>query len=221
MLHPYTDSYKRKDVNRNMADTKTRSLILASAIKLFGERGKAAVSTADIARDARVNKALIFYHFTSKNELYRTAFLKQLREFVEHVCGRMSEVEPGLPAVETFVRSHIAMLIENKHMVRMIIRELLFCDDETDVAFRDFAEVFKTLRDDIHRSLLSASTRGQIRDVDPLQTIVSIVSLDIFYFLSTPLVRMLNPGVDSDQFEAKRIDHVVDLLMNGLRKQQE
>ena len=205
-----------------MADTTTRSRILTSAIKLFGERGKAAVSTAEIARDAKVNKALIFYHFTSKDELYRTALLKQMREFIDHVHGKMSETDVGLPAVEKFVRTHIAMLLDNRHMARMIIREMLFSDNEKGaVAVKDVAEVFKVIRNDMLHALSSARSSGQIRDVDPFQTIVSIVSIDIFYFLGTPLVRMLNPGADFDQFEAKRIDHVVDLLMNGLRRKQE
>ena len=205
-----------------MADATTKSRILTSAIKLFGKRGKAAVSTADIARDAKVNKALIFYHFTSKDELYRTAFLTQLREFVERIRGKMSEAEPGLPAVETFVRSHIAILMKNKYMARMIIRELLYSGDVRGAALvKDFAEVFKVVRNEMLLALSSARSSGQIRDIDFLQTFVSIVSIDIFYFLGIPLVRLVNPDVDIDKFEEQRIDHVVDILMNGLRRKQE
>ena len=214
--------HHRKEVIYLLSEEKTKSKILASAVKLFGERGKDGVSTGEIARDAQVNKALIFYHFKTKDELYRTVFKSVMNEFVENVHGKMSGGEPGLPAVEAFVRSHIQALEDNKHMANMMIRELLFSDAKESTAIRrDFAEVFKTLRNDILRALSSAGASGQIRAVDPIQTIVSIVSLDVFFFLGKPLVQMINQSVDLDVFESDRIDHVVDILMNGLRKNQE
>jgi len=104
----------------------------------------------------------------------------------------------------------------------MIIRELLYSDDVRGAALvKDFAELFKVVRNDMLLALSSARSSGQIRDIDPLQTFVSIVSIDIFYFLGIPLVRLVNPDVDIDKFEEQRIDHVVDILMNGLRRKQE
>jgi len=204
-----------------MNEEKTKAKIFASATKLFGERGKDGVSTGEIARDAKINKALIFYYFHTKDELYRTVFKSVMNEFVENVRREISEVEPGLPAVEAFVRSHIKVLEENKYMANMMTRELLFSDAKKSTAIRrDFAAVFKTLRNDMLRALSSARTSGQVRDIDPLQTIVSIVSLDVFFFLWRPLVLMINPASDSEKFGSERIDHVVDLLMNGLRKHQ-
>lgn len=204
-----------------MNKQKTRSKILASAIRLFGERGKSGVSTADIARDAKVNKALIFYYFKSKDELYRTIFKDLLAGFVETILQGMSEVEPGLPAVEVFIRNHIKLLSENQNMATLIIRELLLPENAESTVKNEFSEVFEMLRNDMLQALSSARTSGQVRSIDPLQTIVSIVSLDIFYFLGKPLVRMINPSVDNEKFEAERIDHVVDLLLNGLRKREE
>ncbi|MFC1607129.1 TetR/AcrR family transcriptional regulator [Candidatus Latescibacterota bacterium] len=204
-----------------MNKQKTRSKILASAIRLFGEKGKSGVSTADIARDAQVNKALIFYYFKSKDELYRTIFKNLMAEFVEKVSQRMSKVEPGLPAVEVFVRCHIALLKENYHMATMIIRELLLEENADPDIKKECSEVFKMLRDDMLRELSRARAKRQIRGVDPLQTIVSIVSLDIFYFLGKPLVKLINPSVDNEKFETERVDHVVDILLNGLREGEE
>lgn len=48
----------------------TADKILRAADELFCERGYEGVSAADIARRARVKKALVFYHFGSKAELF-------------------------------------------------------------------------------------------------------------------------------------------------------
>jgi AcrR family transcriptional regulator len=45
--------------------------ILAAAAAEFAERGFAGARVDRIARRARVNKAMIYYHFASKQRLYR------------------------------------------------------------------------------------------------------------------------------------------------------
>ncbi len=57
----------RKARSTRRGDTAAR--ILEAADQLLGERGYDGVSVADIAERAGVNKALVFYHFESKDEL--------------------------------------------------------------------------------------------------------------------------------------------------------
>lgn len=47
--------------------------ILDAALQLFSARGYTAVSIQDIAREGKVNSALIYYYFTSKDRLFVTA----------------------------------------------------------------------------------------------------------------------------------------------------
>src|SRR5690348_13977673 len=48
----------------------TVARIVSAAEKEFAEHGMAGARTDRIARSARVNKALLYYYFTDKNELY-------------------------------------------------------------------------------------------------------------------------------------------------------
>src|SRR5271166_4229853 len=45
--------------------------ILRTAEEIFAERGLAGARTSAIARGARVNQALLYYYFQSKEELHR------------------------------------------------------------------------------------------------------------------------------------------------------
>lgn len=205
-----------------MSEKETKVRIIESATELFSQHGKNGVSTYDIAYAAGVNKALIFYHFGSKDELYRTVLKDLLSTFVETIRKKLDKVDPGLPAIETFVRIHIGLLQENQHMARLFIRELLFSENErSSLTDKDIADIFKSLRYELIQVLSNARNSGQIRFIDPVQTMVSIISLDIFFFLARSLVQMINPYIDIDKFESDRVDHVIDLLMNGLRKRQE
>src|SRR4030095_15769072 len=57
---------------RLRAPTDTRHRILATAAEEFAARGFAATTVDRIARRARVNKAMIYYHFASNRALYTT-----------------------------------------------------------------------------------------------------------------------------------------------------
>src|SRR5262249_61034677 len=63
----------------------TREALLNAASKLFASRGFDAVTVAEVAQDAGVNKALINYHFGGKLQLYRTIVRDMFAELLARV----------------------------------------------------------------------------------------------------------------------------------------
>ncbi|HNW59562.1 MAG TPA: hypothetical protein PKI62_07795, partial [bacterium] len=59
---------------------------------------------------------------------------------------------------------------------------------------------------------------GRIRPVDPLQTMWSLVALNLFIFALQPLLAAAFPEVfkDSEQLLARREEAITDLLLYGL-----
>jgi TetR/AcrR family transcriptional regulator len=204
-----------------MDDNETRQRILDTAGRLFGERGKAAVSTTEIAKAAGINKAMIFYYFGSKDELYAAALKKWFSDFGESLRVELSGLEPGLPTIEAFVRAHTGYLLKHPELVRLIIRELIASDFSSPTVYKEALQPFHVIRDRLLGSLEIARERGEIRDVDPLHTAVNIISMDVFVFLGKPIVQGINPDIDMEKFIEERVHHILDLLMNGLRKKPE
>ena len=61
------------------ASQDSRDEILKAAMQLFANRGFHETSMSEVAREARVSKALIFWHFKTKEELF-VAVLNRLLE---------------------------------------------------------------------------------------------------------------------------------------------
>src|SRR4029453_4639152 len=59
-----------------------REALIAAALKHFGRDGFHAAGTRVIAREARVNQALIAYHFGGKQGLYLSTF--------EHIAAQVT-----------------------------------------------------------------------------------------------------------------------------------
>src|SRR5688572_12612579 len=65
----------------------TRKRILAAACDEFGAHGFAAATVDRIARRARVNKAMIYYHFPNKRALYTCI----IRDVFAPITGRVRD----------------------------------------------------------------------------------------------------------------------------------
>ena len=66
----------------------TRKRILAAACDEFGAHGFAATTVDRIARRARVNKAMIYYHFPNKRALYTSIIRDVFAPITERVARR-------------------------------------------------------------------------------------------------------------------------------------
>ena len=204
-----------------MPDQSTKDLILNAAIDLFAQYGRNGVSTARIAESAGVNKALIFYYFSSKDGLYEEVF--------RHIVGRVvtltkevASAEKGLPEIESFVTNHINSLRENPALIKIVFRELYYGQGfSSSLLKKELAATFNNLRTQLVQAIRNARERDQIRDVDLFHTVFSIISLDIFFFFGKPIFELIAPEIDVEQLENDRAEHVLDLLLNGIRRKEE
>lgn len=57
-----------------MVKRDTRDLVVRAAVRLFNERGTAAVSTNHIAEEAGISPGNLYYHFRDKEEIIRAIF---------------------------------------------------------------------------------------------------------------------------------------------------
>ncbi|WP_339254098.1 TetR/AcrR family transcriptional regulator [Paenibacillus sp. FSL P2-0136] len=72
-----------------------RSMILDQALELFVQKGYAATSMEDIVKHTGVSKGSIYYHFSSKDDLFVSMVEKINREWVEE----WSEIRRQFPEV--------------------------------------------------------------------------------------------------------------------------
>jgi AcrR family transcriptional regulator len=107
----------------------TRQQILDASLRLFSERGFARTTVRDIARQAGITDAAIYYHFDSKRELLEA--LVEERGFLTSLQN-LERVEAELPLREMVLwmsASAINLMDENRDFLRLIIMEGLGGDE--------------------------------------------------------------------------------------------
>ncbi len=169
----------------------TRERLLAAAAAEFAARGFAGASVDRIARTARANKAMIYYHFKSKAALYR-AILRDMFAAVDlRVQATLASSLPVEDKVRAFVEA-IALEAEARpHFPPIWFREIAEEGAHLDAATTGhLANVVTALAGIIGEGV--AARRFQ--PVNPLIVHAGIIGPLLLYFASTKLRARLDRG---------------------------
>src|SRR5215470_13393021 len=134
-----------------------REKILASATRLFAEQGYENTSLSQVARHAKVSKALIFWHFDCKEKLYRNAMHRTLEPYfidVDDLAG-LGEREQ----IERLIDQFYDFVHENLYSVRFFLNLTLRSEQRPDEMLSRVNELYRVFRN----SLASIIERGQAR----------------------------------------------------------
>lgn len=195
------------------AETQVRESLLNAARSLFLRYGFRAVSSRQVAAAAGVNPAMIHYYFEGKEGLYRAMLETAIAPVVMRLQAMLGN--PQSADVEGLVRTYMNTLAANPWIPGLIVREVLTPDGSFRQAFvRDFAGRFAPmLRNIIGREVEGGRLRA---DLDPSLTVVSMLGLALFPFISLPVTtRVL--GVDASEAGVEKlITHTVRVLLHGI-----
>lgn len=198
--------------------SQTEQHIIDVATEIFLRRGKDGARMQEIADRAGINKALLHYYFRSKERLYQQVFAIQVRSFLEEFLGAISDEGDFHLLINRFVESYLDALSHRPEIIRFILWEISRGGDLFSSVARE------VLGEHGHDSLplldqVSAAIQsGQIRPADPVQVVISMISLCVYPYIARPIIEKILPGlqIDSDDFLQQRKEEVKTLLRKGL-----
>lgn len=167
---------------RPAADSKQR--ILAAASTLFAERGFAATSVDRIAARARLNKAMIYYHFHSKQALYRAVLREILALMGSHVATIDATADTPLDKLDRFVATFVAQGAAHPHFAPIMLREVAEggrrLDEDT---YSAMARIVRTITGIVDQGRAT----GQFEPVDPILLYLTTVWPIMVYLATSPM----------------------------------
>lgn len=199
--------------SRARPDTVMR--ILAAAEAGFAAHGLAGARTERIAAVAGVNKALLYYYFGSKRNLYR-AVLRHLLDELRRSVGVAQPSRPRSPREDllNFVGGYFDFLASHPTYPRLIQREVMESKGELDWILRDYQRpLIRRLVSSIHEGV----RKEVFRRVDPQQAAFSILGATTSYFAIAPL---WSHFLGRDLLKARAVEArrraLIDFLCHGL-----
>jgi AcrR family transcriptional regulator len=200
---------------RTMRDS--RAAIFRAAAHEFAERGYEAAGTDRIATRARVNKAMLYYHFGSKGELYAEV----VRDMVAAVGARVRAIADGPGSAEDKLDAWISAIVEEAAarpwFPPIMLRELAARAPHFDATtFHMMNAVLAGVTDVI----LQGKREGAFRDVDPLLAHLSIMPPVLIFFARQRVLagRKLRGGLAEPRQLDQFVRHMQASARGMLRK---
>lgn len=211
-----TKKPRQRALKPRMAPHQARLAILRAPEEEFATVGFGGARADRIAARAGVNKALPFYYFGSKADLYDEV-LKQAMERVRGLSALPSftpdQMSPKQRLVVLLDRL-FELMATDRYWLLLVTRELI--DDRKRV--REFAQRYlKPLVETAQINIKRDMKAGRIVERDPLDIVVSVLAEVFFYFLVTPLLEGLaEEDPLSEAALARRKAAVMKFIRRGL-----
>lgn len=173
--------------------TDTRSRILDAALTEFSAYGLAGARTDRIAQAAGVNKALLYYYFESKENLYRAALeIISVKIRDRTLAVFLRECSPGERVLRSALE-HFDRILTQHEFQGLMQQEMIRLHKGESSALeiliqRVFAPVMTMYQSMVREGIES----GELIHADWLQIHLASLGANVFYFLSAPVWRILD-----------------------------
>src|SRR6202140_4131070 len=198
----------------------SRAAILQAAAKEFAEHGIAGARTDAIAREARVNKALLYYYFKDKETLYGAVLDHAFSGMKAAVFQALDSDLPSRAKIMAYAGAYFDFIASNQIYPKLMQREMMRAregqSEHIDRLVKTyFQPIFRKVGELLHRGI----AEGEFRKVDPAHFVPSMVAMIVFYFSSAPVMqRIVRFNPLAPERIAERRAAVLDFIAAALFK---
>jgi len=179
----------------------TRERILRVAEAFLGDHGYHGTRLHEIAERVGIQKASLFHHFASKEQLYKAVLDAEMVE-IDDTIRRVLEAE-GDPfdKVGTIIDAYVDMVAAHPQRTKILLRQSLGDAPATYVPPPEAHHVL-----DMMEAFITEGQRAHVfAHVDPLALVLTVSGIVAFFFTSGPV---LAPDWFADTTDAPTTERV-------------
>ena len=166
-------------VNKRRTRGDSQAAVFTAAAQEFAHFGYDAARVDRIALRARLNKAMLYYHYGSKPQLY----LEVLRDMFRAVGLRVRAIAEGTGAADTKLDAWVLAIVEEAAarpwFPPIMLREVASGAPHID---KDTFEMMNGVFGSFRAILVQGQQEGAFREVDPILTYLTILPSILIFF---------------------------------------
>jgi TetR/AcrR family transcriptional regulator len=168
----------------------SRAAILQAAALEFSEQGIAGARTDAIAREARVNKALLYYYFRDKETLYGAVLDDAFGRMRAAIFHALDSDLPPREKILAYVGAYFDFIASNQIYPKLMQREMMRAragdSEHIERLVKNYFEpIYRRVSELLHKGI----KEGAFRKVDPAHFVPSMIAMIVFYFSGAPVMR--------------------------------
>lgn len=189
-----------------------REKIIETAMRLFSTQGYSNTSLSQVAKEAQVSKALIFWHFENKESLFRTAVQRTFEPYIINVVDDLEGLDE-IAQIKRLIDEYYDFVSKNIYSVKFFLGLVLREEKHPDDLVAHMTELQRMYRNLLADVIDSGRQKGTLRanvrpDLDAGLIISALHGLLVQGFLARA-----EPGRFPEQLE-----HLKAALVDTLRR---
>jgi len=191
----------------------TRAAILAAAREVFARHGLDGTSVREVAEAAKVNNAMIYYHFQDKDALYRSVLTDSFSALTDIWKDDIFTSPVSVrEKIRKYVESFIRFQQNNEDLRRIMAMEFAGSGGNiTWICTEYFADNYSRLI----KIFKEGMKNGELRKCDPSLAVASLIGVIIHNFILQPMAEHVH-GKKADLSPKKFGLFITELFFSGL-----
>ena len=200
----------------DLEETGSRARILSSALDEFAEFGVTGARVDRIAKRANANKAMIYYYYQSKENLYREVVKDMMHRRATRLKGQLDSAATLDQVLYEFANMHTHMFADEPGFRTLALREL--ASPSSDLLDQMATILSETgLPAALQKHFGEGMESGTLKRLDSRQVMAAFISLSLGYLLVAPFTDRIWNISDKAQFLEDRKRIIVDIFLHGVR----
>lgn len=197
-------------------DQNTEHSILMAAKNIFQRKGMDGARMQEIADEAGINKALLHYYYRSKQILFDAVFKSAFSLLAPQLNKILNDDSSLEDKIKNFTSSYITFIGKHPYLPNFVIQEI---NRNPDFVLKmKGINGFPNL-EKFKKQVVEEVNKGLIKYINPEQLFINIISLSVFPFIGSPLIKSIG-NIDDDKFKQlieERKTHVAHFIINSIK----
>lgn len=199
----------------------SRERILSAAIPVFARKGRFGAHMEDIAALAHINKAMIYYIFGSKDELYFEVLKNVFTEtFKSASCIaeiNIRDIDEFSSRLSDFISAQITFFYEHPQYNKILIDAISNGSEEIGRIMDDFDKNNFEHAASLRKFIEQGQKIGIVRETEINHLVINTLSMIAGFSIFRPFKRALDIEItDEASFIRERGRSICDLLLKGI-----
>lgn len=183
----------------------TKGAIFDAAMKIFSDCGYDGATMDDIALDAGVAKGTLYYHFKSKEEIFKFVISEGMQRIEEEIEAATVKVHDPIDKLKVLCNVQISLVYEKSNFFKVVMSQLWgkeIRQSELRISIKKYIHIIETF-------IEGAKGNGLIREGS-----TSFMAYTFFGSLCSAAIYELVNTEEKSKDEA--VENLVQCIFNGI-----
>lgn len=201
----------------------TENRILKAALKLFSEKGFAATTTSEVAKEAEVAEGTIFRYFPRKTDLMKAVVILSIEKFGESVAIKPlrdiledSEGKTLHTIFKEMATQRLELAEKHKDLIKIIWHEMAFNQEINSAIKNHIGRKARAMLMDFFEEL---KRQGKVKQIPSYLAMRAFVFMIIGLFVERVHSSFMKEETSISKEE--ELDYIIGIFLNGVAVEEE